>query len=303
MVQAVAIVAPRGKHDLEFFPDSVKVRGKTQTHTIKYSNVLRLFLLDIPDSKAHLLVVGLSQPLRQGNMSFSFIGLMFQASEKLSADGLKEDWKSSSAADKLSKAFQDGETQDKLEFIGKLLKALTVTAVARPIQAGLRCSYKAQTGFLFFFKQSMMWVSKPIVWVKYSDIDSLHFTDSTLRTTTYDIRLSTKGVKHEFCQFEQQTYKTALEHLEAQNVVTNLQEAKRRLHTLDDRGLATRSSGMPARRAAQTSKAAKADDDEDEDYNEEDDDDFEASDEADEGSEDDEDEEEKQPKKKARKSR
>merc|ERR1719329_725574 len=195
----VSIVAPRGKHDLEFFPQFVKMHGKTQTYTIKYRNIARLFLLNMPNQKQVVFVIGLDQPVRQGQQLHSFLAL------EMNKDKLTE---VKLSPDKMSELSYQECTQDaEYAFCAKLFKSLAGKAVVAPASECrtpgncVRCTHKTASGHLFPLKKSLIFVTKPIVWHRYDDIDSIELGANKMRRNSFDlvVNLKTK-VKVEFFQ-------------------------------------------------------------------------------------------------------
>jgi structure-specific recognition protein 1 len=53
--EELTVLTPRGRYDVELFPTFMKMHGKTYDYKIKYSNIVRLFLLPKPDKYVHIL--------------------------------------------------------------------------------------------------------------------------------------------------------------------------------------------------------------------------------------------------------
>jgi len=59
----IGVVMPRGKHDFQFFPDMLQIRGKSQTYLVKWSNIKKILQVDMPDRKHKMLAIGVAPPL------------------------------------------------------------------------------------------------------------------------------------------------------------------------------------------------------------------------------------------------
>ncbi|CAE8586816.1 unnamed protein product [Polarella glacialis] len=316
-IRDVTIVAPRGKHDLEFYPKVVKVRGKTLSYTIKYDSISRLFLLDMPGAIAQkMLVLGLSVPLRHGNQSHALLGMLMETSSTVDESQLPEDvWTSSGLVESRNGILEARQTY---VVVTKLFKEFSKQAPVSPADgfkaanpykiASIECSYKTQRGHMFFFKKSVLWVSKPITWLTYKNISSVEFSESTLRTSTFDLVFNMKGTKFEFMQIEQKVYEAVLKFLsendDLKGKIVNLDMAEKRVKAMNRRQAEPTVAGQraaAARRPAATGSkpASKEDGSEDEDYNEDEDGDFEDEDASEAEEEDEEDaESDEAPKKK-----
>jgi len=59
--EEVLVLTPRGRYDVDMFPDFLRLRGKTYDYKIVYSSISRLFLL--PKDDLHVLFI-VSSPVR-----------------------------------------------------------------------------------------------------------------------------------------------------------------------------------------------------------------------------------------------
>lgn len=205
-VRDVTIVTPRGKHDFEFFPSAVKIHGKTQTYSIKYSDIRHFFMLDDIDQR-QLVVVGLTQPLSQGQQAYHHLVLQWQGQtmqvpEELPEERLK------------SMQVKRGEMEQASKMMARLLRELTGQTVIGPStkfpemnarkEKFIRCTYKASPGMLFFNNKSLLYVTKPVLWLKYGDVAHVAFPrDAKMRGRTFDVEVHLRsGASHEFSQID-----------------------------------------------------------------------------------------------------
>ena len=195
----ISMVAPRGKHNLDFYPRALTVHGKTQTYTIKYTSVARIFLLDMPSDRQKMLIVGLSQPLRSGNQSHPLLGMRIDAEAMVNTAGIvpEDAWKACAGlmvkrSDCLSSA------QEPLyQVLGMLLKGFSGKPAVAPADEfkvkhpenlqSVRCAFRAENGHVFFLKKSMIFVPRPIMWLKYSDISTLELRKHPWRKNSFDM--------------------------------------------------------------------------------------------------------------------
>lgn len=218
-VSEVMLVAPRGKHDLEFFRQSMKVHGKTQTYTVKYKSIARLFLMNLPGERDVAIVIGLDQPLRSGQQLNHFLVFMVAKDAtmvpNLPADKMKE---YNMAAD---------AQQPVYVIISRLIKELsgkTMVAPASDLKTKnnchcLRCSHKAAAGFLFPMKKSMIFITKPVLWIRYDDIDFIEFVKGMSRARSFDILVHFKDRPPvEFLQMESEDGDELIRFLKSVNV-------------------------------------------------------------------------------------
>jgi structure-specific recognition protein 1 len=279
-VSDVMLVAPRGKHDLEFFRQAMKVHGKTQTYSVRYVNIARLFLLTLPGNEV-CLVLGLDQPLRQGQQLNNF--LVFTMPKDLAiVPNLRED---------KMKAYDMplGNTQPVHVILAKLLKDMSAKPIIAPaselVTANgchcIRASHKAQAGNLFPMKKSMIFITKPVVWIRYDDIDRIEFVKGVQRGRSFDVIVFRKSQDVvEFAQMEVQDIQALANFWKDVGLkLENMGEVERAANPRSYRpdSTAASSSAPPRHRIAQKAAPAKkdaavdeGDDEDDEDF----DDDF-----------------------------
>jgi len=324
-VADVTVAAPRGKHDLEFFPQSVKIHGKTQNYTVLYRSISRLFLLELPGSGTKNVgnfnfVIGLSQPLRAGQQQHSFLVLNFETGKKANPN----------ASESLLKKLGWIATveQEMHILVASLFKELSGQTVISPTtdfkemhpnkDACVRCSVKTFVGHLFPLKKSLICLTKPVIWFQYSAIANLEFQQTEVRRNSFDIILTTsQGKQVEFTQVDRPFMKCLFNFLDGKVEIKDKAEVRKLLDgsgsrapplphgaTAASRGSAQRTtrSGRAIAGAVHSSAAKAADDEYDEDADE--DAEEEGEDDSSESSVDDDDEEvEPPPKKRAKAAR
>lgn len=218
-VSDVMLTAPRGKHELEFFKHSLKIRGKTQTYTVQYKGIVRLFLMTVPGDREVALVVGLDQPLRSGAQLNYY--LVFTLPKDLTMvpnlpdDKLKE---YSMAPDSPTAVYG---------IIARLLKDLSgkpVTAPASDLKTRnnahcVKCSHKAQPGFLYPMKKSLMFIMKPVIWMRYDEVESIEFQRGMSRARSFDVVVHLRDKPEvEFLQMEAEDRDELIRFLRTVNV-------------------------------------------------------------------------------------
>ena len=76
----------RGRYTLDFYPDSVRLLGKSTDYRVPFTNVRRLFLLPKLDDLHVQLVIGLDPPIRQGATRYPFLVLQWPKDEEVDAE-------------------------------------------------------------------------------------------------------------------------------------------------------------------------------------------------------------------------
>eukprot|EP00357_Protocruzia_adherens_P021998 CAMPEP_0115021330 /NCGR_PEP_ID=MMETSP0216-20121206/30818_1 /TAXON_ID=223996 /ORGANISM="Protocruzia adherens, Strain Boccale" /LENGTH=393 /DNA_ID=CAMNT_0002393657 /DNA_START=359 /DNA_END=1540 /DNA_ORIENTATION=- len=311
------MITPRGKFTLDMFNTFLKFHGSSYDYRIEYSNITKMFMLDKPDNLHMMFVIGLSNPLSQGRTYYPFIVLNIKKDreEMVNLNTSDEAIKS-----KLSDSIVEGPLHD---VMSKLFSAFTGNSVIlssgfRSTQGdtGVKCSVKASYGYLYPLPKCLLFVNKPVIFIKYKDVSEIRFSrigDAMQRC--FDIKVVTSEGSHQFLNLDRSEHRGIVSFLKGKGIrVVNEDDPQGSMQDLDlDSG---EEEKLPARRARQTNLVDMADlpeddsDDEEFDPNavEESDMDFDDEDEdldedEDFGSEDDEDDEDegKSKKKKSKK--
>lgn len=215
-------------------------------------------------------MIGLDQPLRHGQQLNYF--LVFSIPKDLKVIPNLQ-------PDKLE-AF--GMPADEKQFvhviIARLLKehsGKTIVAPASELKTTnghscVKAAYKAESGHLFPMKKSMLFVTKPVVWLRYDDIDRIEIVKGISRARSFDIVVhKTTTEEVEFKQIEGPDKDALIKFFRSVGVKLEGGE--------EEQSVAASTSGRSARAPRQAAAgaggaAAAADDD---DAEEEDDEDFE----------------------------
>eukprot|EP00746_Dinoflagellata_sp_MGD_P001952 gnl/MRDRNA2_/MRDRNA2_103737_c0_seq1.p1 gnl/MRDRNA2_/MRDRNA2_103737_c0~~gnl/MRDRNA2_/MRDRNA2_103737_c0_seq1.p1 ORF type:complete len:538 (+),score=128.22 gnl/MRDRNA2_/MRDRNA2_103737_c0_seq1:59-1672(+) len=285
--QDVQIIAPRGRYTIEMYKKTMKLHGKTHSYTIKYSNITRLFCVPKPDNVRVELVIGLDQPLRQGQQTHLWLCVLMDKEKTVTADINAEPqdlerWKLAA-----------NETGPEYEVVTKIVKHLTskpVTIPASDYQSEngfncMQCNYKGQPGCLYPLKKSFLFVDKPVIWQSYDQVDHVYFMASVMRGKSFDFKIQSKsGLTYEFTNIQRDDYKPLFDYLQKVGIpIQNIGEVQKALSTSSEaraqRGPALTSSSRPVAAAPASSSKRDSVEDEDEDDDEEDqDEDFEEED-------------------------
>lgn len=221
LVRDVSMALPRGKHDFEFFSQALKIRGKTQTYTLKYSGISRLFLLQMEENcSTTSIVLLLNQPLRAGTQSHVALVLDFE-SERRTPVTMPEELRTAMGI--------RGSEEFSLQIMGRMLKHLTSKPMIAPSrdfkekfdgkQYSVRCTHKAKPGVLFPLNKSMIFIKNPVIWIRYDEIGEVELTTSQMRRNSFDLVIHRKGHSDvEFSQFEPAVYEGLMQFFESVHV-------------------------------------------------------------------------------------
>lgn len=216
----VSFVLPRGKCKLTINANSVHIIGKTYHHNILFGNFDRLFYLekdagDSAEDMSHV-IIEVSTPIRQGQTRYKYILFFVPDDEVMLLPGMGEEGVFYEEED--VEDVREKETLEKIDGLGvgreykeRLSKAITSIlsrlSGKKVMETGgfttiggrksLKCSCKANEGFLYPLDEGLLFITK-IIYIRYSEIDVVEFSrvNISARTAkTFDARVITKQDK------------------------------------------------------------------------------------------------------------
>ncbi|ODQ65587.1 SSrecog-domain-containing protein [Nadsonia fulvescens var. elongata DSM 6958] len=195
----ILFLIPRGRYDIDMYPTSLRLSGKTYDYKIQYKNIQRLFLLPKPDEIHNLLIIQLDPPLRQGQTRYPFLLLQFLKEEEIEVELNLEDKEfEEKYADKLQKKYDQAAHQ----VVGQLFRGLTGRKIIAPgtytsqhNQAGVSCSLKASEGYLYPLEKCFLFIPKPTVYIPLSEISVITFSrvGSAFASRTFGMTITLRG--------------------------------------------------------------------------------------------------------------
>ncbi|BGP20140.1 hypothetical protein JCM10213_000775 [Rhodosporidiobolus nylandii] len=173
----VLCVTPRGRFDIDIYPDFMRLRGKTYDYRVTYPQIQRLFLLPKPDDIHSQLVVNIDPPIRQGQTRYPYLVMQFAKDEIMELDlNLDEQTIQEKYDGNLKQHYDDPA----YEVVSLLFRVLTQKKVVTPGnfqshdgQAAVKCNLKANEGQLYFLEKSLLFISKLPVLVNFSEISAV----------------------------------------------------------------------------------------------------------------------------------
>lgn len=213
----VLFLTPRGRYDIDMYPTSLRLRGKTYDYKIQYKQIERIFSLPKPDDVHHLIVLQIDPPLRQGQTKYPFLALQFSRQEETELElNLADDIYEQKYKDRLKKTY-DSQTQ---LVVSHCLKGLTERRLIVPgsfqsrfLQAGVSCSLKASEGYLYPLDRCFLFVTKPTVYIPYTEVSSVTMSRTSTGVSasrTFDLEVNLRGSNqsHIFANIDKEEQET-----------------------------------------------------------------------------------------------
>ncbi|KAA1469946.1 SSrecog-domain-containing protein [Dentipellis sp. KUC8613] len=220
--EEVLVLTPRGRYDVDMFPDFLRLRGKTYDYKIAYSSISRLFLL--PKDDLHVLfILYLNNPIRQGQTKYQYLVMQFSREEETTAELNMEDSDHAKISnrdeiakyDRLNKKYDDPT----FEVVSSVFRALSKKKIisagkfsSRNGHPGLKANLKAVQGDLYMLDKFIFFVSKQPVLIEFSDIHQIIFSRlgtamGAAAARTFDMKVVTQsGPEYTFTSINKEEY-------------------------------------------------------------------------------------------------
>jgi structure-specific recognition protein 1 len=234
-LENVPLVLPRGHFDLDFYTTSIKMRGKSFDYAIKYSNINRAFVLMKPDGVHVAFVIGLDKPVRQGNTAYNFLCAQFDMNRVEDALAIRLPEESMFEESQLEKDESGKPLADILQRLLKFFAKVNVQFACLDFKATngkncVRCSHRATEGHLYCLKKAFIFITKPVVYIRYEDVVAVEFSRAeTWMTSTrfFDLKVYKKGENqpYDFQQIDRNEYQPLIEFLQSAGIrIRNLEK-------------------------------------------------------------------------------
>jgi len=199
-IQDIQMITPRGKFDLYFTKNYLKIHGPSFNYQILNKNITKIFLLPKMDKHNHIFVLQLKAYVTQGNTQYPYIVFQILSDEETTLTlNLGED---SSLKNNFENLDKNNTLEGKsLDIIAQLFNALIGVGVIIPSQnftfntgPYIKCSYKVNEGTLYPLEKSILFVHKPVLYILHNDIMKINFArlqESAGQQRTFDIIVKT----------------------------------------------------------------------------------------------------------------
>lgn len=175
----VPIVAPRGRFDIELHEKFLSMRSGSQDFKIMYTNFSRLLYL--PATRHNHVMIQLENPIRKGASPYYSIIAQYDAEFEGEITLNLPDDKFEQYGGKLAKEMEGNMAQLFIQTLSslsgkKIYKPSKSYHAAQDVtQKYIRCSLKAQDGFLFPCDKFFVFIYKPSTIMRFEDIRAVEF--------------------------------------------------------------------------------------------------------------------------------
>ena len=279
-IQDLPMLIPRGNYSLDFYSNFAKLHGKTHDYKIMFKDIDKIFMLPKPDGVHIVYILHLTQPLRQGMTLHHFIALNLESERETTVRlNLTPEEITEKYGDKL-KPEMEGKLYDILSSLFDHLVGIKKIIVPGDFMSSrdskaVKCSVRAAEGYLYPLKSSLVFIHKPILYIRHSELKSVEFSRVGQGTTgvsrSFDITLTKlrDDTQITFLSIDKEEQKVLMSYFKASGIKSRIVDADGGHQNLDsDSG--EEDAGASRRKRANKGDAPAIDADMDDDESEDD---------------------------------
>ena len=254
------MVIPRGNYSLDFYSNFAKLHGKTHDYKIMFKDISKIFMLQKPDGVHVVYILHLSQPLRQGMTLHNFIAMNFEIEREANVRiNLTPEEITSKYGSEL-KPEMEGKLYDILSSLFNHLVGIKKIIVPGEFQSSrgtkaIKCSVRAAEGHLYPLRSSVVFIHKPILYIRHSELKSVEFSRVGQGTTgvsrSFDITLTKlrDDTQVTFLSIDKEEQKVLMAYFKQSGIKTRILDADgaQREVNFDSDGSANANEGGRAR--------------------------------------------------------
>ena len=230
-IQDIQMITPRGKFDLYFTKNYLKIHGPSFNYQILNKNITKIFLLPKIDKHNHIFVLQLKAYVTQGNTQYPYLIFQIPSDEEKNVTlNFGED---PELKNKFENLDQNNTLEGKsLDVIAQLFNALIGVGVIIPSQnftfntgPYIKCSYKVNEGVMYPLEKSILFVHKPVLYILHKDIVKINFArlqESAGQQRTFDIIIKTQKNSYKFSGVDKNEMMSLKSYLENKKIRINI---------------------------------------------------------------------------------
>jgi structure-specific recognition protein 1 len=234
--ESITALSPRGRFSVSVRPDVLHLKGTTE-FKVSWESVTRIFCLQRPNQPQTLVIVSLDGAIRKGQTRYQHMVLAFPNDETSELDVSESFSELVQTREKLESTYSGPQA----EVFARLCRGLSGCKMTREgsfrASAGtgpaIKCSYKAEEGFLFVLEKGIFFLPKPPVLLQHDNIEGIRFQrhGGALATARmFDVTITATGSDYSFANLARVEFDNFVKFLEAKQVpLLNLEEAKEQI--------------------------------------------------------------------------
>ena len=220
------MLIPRGKYDLEIYETFIKFHGRTHDYKILHKDINRAFLLPKPDSNHIFYIIALNSPIRQGQTQHNYLVLQLGKETEANIKVNLSPKEIESRYQELTPTLE-GVLYDVLSRLLKCILNITIIVPSgfksSDSKEAVSWSVKAQEGYMYPLRKSLLFLHKPVAYIRHDDIQHTEFARvsefAAHSSRSFDLTVVTKKADYiTFSGLEKAEYSVLLEYFKAKNV-------------------------------------------------------------------------------------
>uniref|UniRef100_A0A915EP54 FACT complex subunit SSRP1 n=1 Tax=Ditylenchus dipsaci TaxID=166011 RepID=A0A915EP54_9BILA len=184
MLPQLPIITPRGRYDFKVYANLFSFHGKTYDFKVPFKTISRA-------SCCRIRILATSQS------RYQFLVLNFDKNDHIEVDmDLAEDQLKEQYNGKLDHTMKG----PLYEVLAKLVRVLVDIKIIVPGKfigesgtAALSCAFRQTMGFLYPLEKGFVYVHRPTIYIRYQDVQSVHFARSDISTRSFDFEVTQKS--------------------------------------------------------------------------------------------------------------
>ncbi|KAF7639324.1 FACT complex subunit SSRP1 [Meloidogyne graminicola] len=258
----ILLATPRGRYEIKVFPNHLSFHGKSYDYKIPLKTIMRMFLLSHKDGRHMYFVLHINPPIRQGQTRYPFLVLEISKEDYIELDlCLTEEQLSTQYQNKLDlhmKGFL-------YEMIAKLFRVLINSRIIVPGNftgasgtPAISCAVRQSMGFLYPLEKGFVYVHKPALYIRFEEVDNVHFARSDVSTRSFDFEIVQKsGTSVTFSNIGKEEYNKLFDYVQSKEDYDMEKDIRKRLKEKDS----SENSGSEPDEEYDSSAAASVSDD------------------------------------------
>ena len=228
-IPEIQTIIPRGKFDLFFLKNSLKIHGQSHNYKTDIKNIVKVFLVPKVDGHFSFLILKLRSPLTQGNTFYPFVIFQIKPENEIKVEiQIPED---DEEIEKKLEEFQNPLEGKAIDIIAKLFNKIVNKSLIVPTKnfiftkgPFIKCSYKANDGVLYFLEKSILFVHKPVLDIEHENIKEIELArvhESGIQQRSFDMTIKLKKDSYQFSGLDREEMDKLQEYINAKKIKLN----------------------------------------------------------------------------------
>ena len=179
-------VVPRGKYSADVSTDGFLFHGSSYSFHSSFANVAKCFCLEMPDKLTVCFVLGFEKPPRQGQTVYRYAVLQFRIDTHIRVEAREGYGLPPTLHGPYFEIFATI-----LRRVGRINLVIPSEFRASPNDTAIACLHGPRQGHIFILQKSLLFVTKPVVHVRFEHIGKTELHRVTAKSKAFDLEVTT----------------------------------------------------------------------------------------------------------------